>query len=545
MKIEKYLGILSLVAVFAISGCTGDFADRNLNHEESTRDEILKDDYIFSTFRFMQKNTIPVFQAASSTADEYPSAAYQVQQDLCGNIFAGYSGVTHPNFVANNKYDIKAANWYESMFNDSYSRALNAHFVLEEFREDAPERIALADIVKVMVMHRVADTYGPIPYASIGALTNPYDGLEDVYKAFFKELGDAIDVLTEFNEINPGVKLLARFDDVYAGDVVKWIKFANTLRLRLAMRVRYADLELSKEQAGLSMTHPIGVMTSNDDLAQLNVEGIWENPLYMIQYSFNNGDAAVGATITTYMNAYNDPRRAAYFVPTSLGIYNGVRNGINIANDNYRSSSSARFSKINLRNGNNSPMLWITPAEAYFLCAEAALYNYPGVPGTAADLYEKGIQTSFTTHGISAADLTAYLANDTDVSSMLYTDVVNAAYNTTINGAPSVKWNEAATDEVKLERIITQKYIAMYPEGQEAWSEFRRTGYPRVIPVAVNNGASNNIDTAIQIRRINYPTQEYSGNPENVAAAAGILAEESTSAGAGDNGGTKLWWDKK
>ncbi len=544
MRIKRYLGMLLSAALFVVSGCTQGFEDRNRDHEGALLEDILKDDYIFSTFRFMQKNTLPVFQSATSSTDEYPSAAYQVQQDLCGNIFAGYTGVTHPNFVANNKYDIKATNWYESMFNDSYSRAINAYVMMNEFREEAPERLALFDIVKVMVMHRVTDTYGPIPYSSIGHLTNPYDHQEDIYKAFFQELGDAIDLLTEYTQLNPGTKLLARFDDIYAGDVNKWIRFANTLRLRLAMRVRYVDPDLSKQQANLSMTHPAGLATRIEDLAQLAVQGIWENPLYMIQYAFNDGDSAAGATLTTYMNAYDDPRRKVYFTPTNLGIYNGVRNGINVTAA-YRSASLSIFSKINLPNGNNTPVLWMTPAEAWFLCAEAALYGYIGAPGTAGELYEKGIEVSFTTHGIPAGDLTTYLSNNTSVSPMSYTDVVNAAYSTTITGAPSVKWDDAASAEVKLERIITQKYIAMYPEGQEAWSEFRRTGYPRVIPVAVNNGASNNISTAIQIRRLNYPSQEYSGNGTYVAEAAGILAEESTSSGAGDNGGTKLWWDKK
>ena len=90
---------------------------------------------------------------------------------------------------------------------------------------------------------------------------------------------------------------------------------------------------------------------------------------------------------------------------------------------------------------------------------------------------------------------------------------------------------------MKLEKIITQKWIAMYPNGQEAWSEFRRTGYPKVIPV-VNNLSNGTIDTDIQVRRMTFPRSEYANNAAAVKEATSLL-------GGADNGGTKLWWDKK
>ncbi len=106
----------------------------------------------------------------------------------------------------------------------------------------------------------------------------------------------------------------------------------------------------------------------------------------------------------------------------------------------------------------------------------------------------------------------------------------------------TVAWSDGAGFEKNLERIITQKYIAIYPEGQEAWSEFRRTGYPKVIPYNVNrsNGA---IDTQRQIRRLNWPSTEYRTNVANVNAAVSVLNRESSLPN-GDNGGSRLWWDK-
>jgi hypothetical protein len=88
-----------------------------------------------------------------------------------------------------------------------------------------------------------------------------------------------------------------------------------------------------------------------------------------------------------------------------------------------------------------------------------------------------------------------------------------------------------------LERIITQKWIAVYPDSQEAWTEFRRTAYPRIFPVAVNNSAGL-INTSTQIQRLPFPQSEYQSNASGVATGVSEL-------GGGDNGGTKLWWDKK
>lgn len=82
----------------------------------------------------------------------------------------------------------------------------------------------------------------------------------------------------------------------------------------------------------------------------------------------------------------------------------------------------------------------------------------------------------------------------------------------------------------------------MFPEGQEAWSEFRRTGYPRILPVLVNNSGGK-ISTTRQIRRLNYPSTEYSTNAEAVATATHTLNSESSNP-TGDNGGTSVWWDK-
>jgi hypothetical protein len=99
-----------------------------------------------------------------------------------------------------------------------------------------------------------------------------------------------------------------------------------------------------------------------------------------------------------------------------------------------------------------------------------------------------------------------------------------------------IQWNASGSDEAKLEQIITQKWIAVYPDGQEAWADFRRTGYPRLFPV-VDNQSQGKISTSVQIRRLAYPQSEYTTNGAAVSSAVQNLL------GGADNGGTRLWWD--
>ena len=155
-----------------------------------------------------------------------------------------------------------------------------------------------------------------------------------------------------------------------------------------------------------------------------------------------------------------------------------------------------------------SNVVWMRSSESYFLLAEYALRW--GTNADAKKYYEDGIRMSFDEHGVSGAD--AYL---TRTAACGY---VPANY------------------ETNLEQIITQKYIALYPVGQEAWTEFRRTGYPKVFPVVVNESSGGSVDTNIQIRRLPYPESEYNTNRTELDKGITLL-------GGVDNPGVRLWWD--
>jgi hypothetical protein len=157
--------------------------------------------------------------------------------------------------------------------------------------------------------------------------------------------------------------------------------------------------------------------------------------------------------------------------------------------------------------------------------------------GTAQSLYETGIQTHFTNLGAGIA--ATYLADATSKPAA-YVDPANNGNNVNAGTTLSIitiKWNDADPLETKFEKILTQKWIAMYPDGQEAWTEFRRMRYPKVFPVVLNNSGGL-ITSSTQIRRLPFPQSEYQSNAAGVATGVTLL-------GGADNGGKALWWDKK
>ena len=168
------------------------------------------------------------------------------------------------------------------------------------------------------------------------------------------------------------------------------------------------------------------------------------------------------------------------------------------------------------------------------------------LPGIAKDnaqarkYYEDGIRLSFEERGATGAD--AYIADNTSMPG-IYTDPLGENSYTRRMSECKIAWDTAGDEETNLEQIITQKWIAIFPLGTEAWSEYRRTGYPRLLP-AVQNLGSDNVDLNRHARRLTYPVEEYSSNSANLSEAVGILNSESID-GNGDSMATRVWWDCK
>jgi hypothetical protein len=170
----------------------------------------------------------------------------------------------------------------------------------------------------------------------------------------------------------------------------------------------------------------------------------------------------------------------------------------------------------------------MTPAEVWFLRAEAALRGLS--TEIVKDCYEAGVRASLSQWG--AAEGT-YLSSTNKPSN--YVDAFNAEFDIVAQTDITPAWNESDLPEKKLERIITQKWLACYPEGAEAWTEQRRTGYPKLFPVKVNNSGGK-INTEIMIRRIPFPSGLSEDNAAQYQNLKSLLGDD-------DDGGTRLWWD--
>ena len=403
-------------------------------------------------------------------------------------------------------------------------RAIKAE--LEEPEDDY--RMALAQIIRVAAMQRVTDIQGPIPYRTMennDDLTAPYQSQEAVYGFMLEDLDHAVNVLETYITLagTDVVAEAASADYVYNGNLAKWIRFANSLKLRLAMRISNVspDAERYAEEA---VAHPYGVIESNADNASLDVSQTNDqNPLRWLVEDYSDVHAA--AEIVTYMKSFDDPRLSKYFNPAVRDSeYHGSRVGA------YSSSQWKDYYSLPKTNALDR-LMWMNAAEVSFLRAEGAWRGW-AMGGDARSFYEEGIRLSFERCGV-ADQLTAYMASTALPGS--YDDPA-FGYSCSNQSTVTIPWNDGAAFEENLERIITQKWIANFPLGTEAWADYRRTGYPRLFPVVVNN---NPDITNLQLgaRRMTYPLEEYEANGETIRAAVDQWL------GGQDKMSTRLWWD--
>jgi len=531
----KNLSPLIVLVVVVSAGCTRKYSDYNTNQNQATEDMMATDNLKTGAFfSQMQRNVVMFKDGVNLTSD------YQVAQGLTSDAYSGYIAPTGTWYggVHNGAYAF-ISGWIDATFRSGFASVMPAwqSIVKTATAQGLPEISAMATIVKVEAMHRVTDAYGPIPYNNYGSgtLQNTYSSQQSVYAKFLTELDGAIDVLTLYVQGNPTNTVLKSYDYIYNGNVSNWIKFANTLRLRLAMRIVYADAALAQLEAEKSIANPFGVISNVNERAALQHSATlnYYHPLYEIAYNFNAGEARMGASMDAYMNGYADPRRASYFTKAADGNYHGVRQGI--LTTTWTPYTGVNISNLNM-NTSTTQIVWMTAAESYFLRAEGALRGW-NMGGTAQNFYNQGISASFVENGFQASDATLYSSNNVLVPIAFTDNSGQSGNNATAPSTIKILWNAADPFETNLERIITQKWIAMYPDGPEGWAEFRRTGYPKLFPV-VNNSSNGTINTAVQIRRIPYPQSEYNNNAAGVQSGVSAL-------GGPDGGGTKVWWDKK
>lgn len=250
--------------------------------------------------------------------------------------------------------------------------------------------------------------------------------------------------------------------------------------------------------------------------------------MYNSSDSKTGGDTHAAADIICYMNGYNDNRREAYFSKSQWeGIdYVGLRRGWEVFDRTW----GFNFSGLGLKA--NDPLIWMNAAEVAFLRAEGAAVHGFDMGGTAESFYNRGIELSFEQWG--AAGAAAYMADGASLPAAYNDPSEQNPYTGSVSDI-TIKWDESASAERKLERIITQKWIANYYNGNEAWAELRRTGYPKLIQVQYN-GSGGIVDSKLGPQRMPYPQEEYTNNSVNVTKAVNTML------GGPDNMATKVWW---
>jgi len=246
------------------------------------------------------------------------------------------------------------------------------------------------------------------------------------------------------------------------------------------------------------------------------------------------GGFRMSASMESYMKGYDDPRMEEYYSPAeSDGEYHGVRNGLSVN----QIAASPKNKGENLSNvgpryaegkAAETKLTVMYAAEAYFLRAEGALNGWD-MGGTAKELYEQGITSSMQHWGITnAASINAYISGDKLPASL--TDYLNSPAVADI----PVKFAADATKQ--RQQILTQKWIALFPDGLEAWSDIRRSGLPRLYPVANSDNAD--VPVTDMVRRFTFLPGEYQTNKQGVESGLPLLNGP-------DKASTHVWWDVK
>jgi hypothetical protein len=380
-----------------------------------------------------------------------------------------------------------------------------------------PNQIGPILVMRAWDYEIMTQMWGDIPFSQAnkgdsGVITPKYDTQQAIYDALLKNTSDANAMMSASAGDTYGSQ-----DPIYKGDVAKWKKFANSLHARLAMDLSKADPNKAKAEVAAAVA--AGGFTSNADNAQLNWpgDGVNDNPWYSNQKEGKGtrDDARFSATFIDTLAHLNDPRLAVFARPVqdttcgsavqchavNAGNFRGMPNGLDAGPAGTWGTKSSRLGAQIF--AKNQPSFIMTFAEFSFIKAEAAERGW--ISGSAATFYQDGVRASMQQWGVSDAAITAYLAQ------------------------PSVAYKAGAAG---LAQIGLQKWVSLFTQGIEAWSEWRRTGFPNLAPANGARTANGQIP-----RRVIYPQTEQSFNLANLNAA---IATQ----GGSDALDKKLWIDK-
>ncbi|MCG8310171.1 MAG: SusD/RagB family nutrient-binding outer membrane lipoprotein [Cytophagales bacterium] len=518
---KKIIFIFTAMFMFVFSSCTDDFLDTN-THPYQISDESLKADF----------NHVGAF---------YPTMLNnifgdQIEHNLAHESFVRHLATPTPfvGGVNNTTYYIRWNTYWNRIYNNIMAPARQVKQIAEA--DGAVVFVEWANLIQIIGTSRLSAYHGPIIYSEFGSPEQDifYDSEETLYNTWFQQLDQVLSVF----KANTDYVGLKNFDASYGGDVNQWIKVANSWRLMLAMRLSKVKPALAKEQAEKAISDDGGLIEANADNWFLSLYG---GPFRPARICFNWGDTRMSATMESVLVGYEDPRIENFFDPATDDTlypdhpdwpYKGIRNGaFLVAKDDRLTYSTIDESFISV-----TERRMLTASDILFTLAEAALRGW-NTPMTAQEYYEAGVRASFEEWGAGGVD--AYLADD----AKLPIDYDDPKETGDVNDFVSrmdvtVKWDEGASNEVKLDKIMTQKWISSVHNTIEIWVDHRRTGYPK-LPFNYQNDSNSDwgvIPDDDFLRRMPFVDGERNNNPAGVADATEKL-------GGPDEIGTRLWWD--
>lgn len=396
-----------------------------------------------------------------------------------------------------------------NVWNGFYSVGLTDAYAMEELAKSEGNdlHVGVAFTLQAYLFSLLTEMYGPIPFteaiqAKAGNTTPVYDDQQTVYTGMVALLDSAVARLQGSGSIS------VTQDILYSGDETKWMKFANSLKFRLLMRMS-GQMDVSSQLQGIvdGGLH----FTSNADDAELQYKSSNPNanPFWNTIVFSTRSEWKINQTTVQLMEELSDPRLPVYAQPNDAGIIRGVAPGvINPTLNGFTYTNTSAIGEYFL--APDAPGVFMSYAELMFLVAEAAKRGYiSGGDTKAQSAYEAGITASFETFN-------GFEMEDGSVVSL--------------NPEPYINSSEVAYDPANaLEQIATQNYIALYGQGQEAYTEWRRTGTPDLSPAIDPLTDLDGLPT-----RYTYPTDEQTLNTANYKEAAEMIG--------GDELDTPLWF---
>ncbi len=562
MKINKYFNaFLFGAALVTGTACTDNFENYNTDPYGLTNNQVALGD-------LFNEGQLSIFYNQSNGNWEY-----QLIQNLNADMYCGYTAP--PSKFNGGQYNdnyFMMDGWNTYTLDYMLLHVIKPMATVLKIENLSDDYFGIATIMKVAGAHKMVDTYGPSPYLETmqGGTSVTYNSEEECYKAFLTELESATTKLTSWLDSHNGDddKTRLSWDKMCGQSQKTWLQLGNTLRLRLAMRCAMAAPALAKQHAEAACANKYGLLKDVDVMVK---DANTRNPQALIARDYN--DSAISANYETILKGFNDPRLQATVLPVGwggkkdivdangnnagmIGQIKGIRNGHIDDGSSWKSYSIQYVPAEGGPYSTDVPMPIMNRAESYFLQAEGKLRGWNTGSESVQKYYEDGVRASFasvkeqsakwtTASYMASADVEAYLQGTT--TQIDYVDPHAPENNIKAVNTLPVKFAATGTQEQQLEQIITQKWIATFPEGLNSWAEYRRTGYPHLFPIPSDNcnvqsqylGGSKEDLVKMGIRRLPFTRNEKSANPKGYQKGLEILQAR----GQKDVIDARLWWD--